>query len=950
MKWGVGLLALLFISGAVPGEENGMKEMTDMKQFPAAVTCLRVADDFLENSLPPENGQTLSFDKAAHFTALGNWLGPEDFSVRFTFGWNDDGLCFFFDVKDSDVVNEKEKAYDLWMQDSVELFLAAPEGRKFGNDTLSFERVQLILTPPDQEGRIRSFTLYDSAFGPDIAYRAVGERTADGYRLRLLIPYAAFGNYDLRHEGLFRMQISCNDYDRRDGELLPPRKATIARAFQPSASAVDYPLFRLCREEAENPNRSLATVWVPGVPRLTEGRKLTMEPKLPDFLEYAVLSIRDLSGRELLQRKILPGMDSLVLGDPSELGSVGLCFLFTGYVDGKPYGSVERNGARITGLLRKIGQVRWAQLSPWRAAGYLGLLSGIEFLRLAATPGSMNSSRLPDAIAECEARLAILEEQPFPEALPAKYRYLELLRGFQTQLNVAYSRGGRPNERIFATVSLAWGNIPCVNAELYCCDSADEAEKLFTEMTAYCVPIVAPEISGAETVYAGRGHLLGDGLRSDMEPRRLLSLYASSRPRHVFRMIPEDAFQYPVDAVIVMPDAPEEMRKKLLDFASARRLPVISFAEKERFGHCLIAGTPEYPEIAWFWHSRNGLPTDFLIVRRGRDVIRCGCGNRELGRAFVEFILAGKPLTRETAEKFVRLRAGASSALRPEDFSAARNLRSGDVHTHTIFSDGQSTPAGLLAEVPANGFDFLVISDHDEVEGALRLQENMRRNRCGLTLFAGQEITMTPRYHINVYPIPRRIDDRFSWRSIRKQVDILGAVAQLNHPMTYGTAFSELWYGDISAAGLDAVERRVEYLERWRDSAAGRGPAITGSTDTHQGIFGYSSSTVVLVPELSARTLAGAIREGRSAMIDPMMPDPAYGDPAVCRAVRAALLDPETPERFGKRLTEALTDFDAVGLVRNSETAPAPWPPAPPRPPESFEPEPAQELKTENRF
>lgn len=934
---------LLLLNAAAPADDLGKGQ--DGVPAPAAVTCLRVPKDYLTHRVPPENGETLVFDEAKHLTAAGAWRGKADFSLRFTFGWNEDGLCFFFDVKDSEVVNDREKNVDLWMQDSVELFLAAPKGRKFGNETLAFERFQLILSPPDPAGKIRSFTLYDSAYGPDIPFRASGERTGDGYRIRLLIPCRAFGNYDLLREKLFRMQISCNDYDRRDGNALPPRKATLGHAVQPSASAEEYPLFRLCRDESDNPNPSLATRWSPRVPRLCEEDSLKIRPELPEFLEYALLSIRDLSGRELRREKLSPTTEVLEVKGLSQLPSVGLRFLFTGYAGGHSRGTVERSGVQIAGLLRKIGAVRWPELSPWRAAEYLKLISAIEFLRLAATPGSLNSNRAADAADECEARLAVLEDRPLPPDLPEKYRCLELQRNFAAQLNIAFSRGGRPNERIFSAISLPWGNLPCINAERYCCDSVADAKKLIAELTAYCIPSPAPEIAGVDRVYAGRGHLLSDGLRSDMEPARLLSLYASGRPRHVFRMTPEEAFRHPVDAVIVMPDAPEPMKKQLLDFASKRGLPVIPFAEKNRFGHSLIAGTPDYPEIAWFWHSRNGLPNEFLIVRRGAEVIRCGYDNRELGKSFVEFLLAGQPLTRETAARFARLRAAAMPKPRPEDIAAARKLRTGDVHTHTIFSDGQSTPAGLLAEAPAAGFDFLVISDHDEVAGALRLLENMRRNGCGLRLFAGQEITMTPRYHLNVYPVSRRIDGRFSWKSIREQADAAGAVVQLNHPMTYGTGFSELWYGDISRAGLDAVERRTEYLEKWRRTASGKVPAVTGSTDTHQGIFGYYSATVVLTDSFSGRALAEAIRAGRSAMLDPFLPELVCGDPAVCRAAAAALLDSTAPDRFARRLKTALKNFDAAGLIRNSETVPAPYPPAPPRPPESFELEERNSMK-----
>ena len=60
-------------------------------------------------------------------------------------------------------------------------------------------------------------------------------------------------------------------------------------------------------------------------------------------------------------------------------------------------------------------------------------------------------------------------------------------------------------------------------------------------------------------------------------------------------------------------------------------------------------------------------------------------------------------------------------------------------------------------------------------------------------------------------------------------------------------------------------------------------------------------------------------------MIDPLMPGLVYGAEHIRRMVSGALADPMTPEYFGKRVAEALADFDVVNWIRESETIPAPF-------------------------
>ena len=900
-----------------------------------AVSCLPLPEDFLTCHTLPSGSMRLVFDRASQLAHSAGWRGKEDFSARISFGSNSQGLVFLFDITDSEVINEKTIPWELWMQDSVELFLAAPPERKFGTANRSFERLQLILTPPDTAGNIRSFTLLDSAYAPDLDCRFNGNLTASGYEIRLLVPWSVFGDYDLKKEKLFRMQFSCNDYDRRDGSVTPQRKITLNQAEQPSASAVDYPLFRLCDSDAENPCVSLELLWNPVLPRMVQGKTLDIRLNFPQELEKGELAVFSNYGEKLCSYE-LPAAETFTIENADRFSAIDLQLVFTGFCNGKPCGAVVRRTVQIAGLLAKLAEVDWKNVPENRLAGYMALCSAVEFLRMTATPGSMNSSRTADAAAECEARLALLEDRPLPGYLPEKYRYLELNRNFEAQLNISYSRGGRPYEKIFTAISMPWGNIPCINAEMYHCSTPDDAAKMLHDHSAYDTRLAAVKIAGADEAILIHGHLLADALRDDLTPEYLLSIYSPARPGHVLRMPVNEALGYPAEAVVIMPDTPENTRETVERFAKQNQLPLIAFEEREKYAMTLIAGTPSYPEISNFWHSQTGLAADYLLVRRGCDFWRTT--GTEAGIKFMEFILSGKPLTAALAKEFAHMRAAAMPVPVQEDFAKSANLRTGDVHTHTNYSDGQTTPAGLLAQAPSAGFDFVVISDHDEAAGGLQLTENCRKNRCGITVITGEEITMAPRYHINIYPIGRRLEERFSWDAIRTQAREWGAVVQLNHPMTYGTNFSEFWYNDFTLAGFDAVERRVEYYEKWH-SGKGKLPAITGSTDTHTGDFGCRNCTTVYVPEFTPDNFSKAIKAGNCAMIDPLMPRLVYGNQEIARLAAAALLDEQSPKRFNRRLRTALADFDVISWIAASETAPVIHPGALPRPKETYEQE-----------
>ena len=64
-----------------------------------------------------------------------------------------------------------------------------------------------------------------------------------------------------------------------------------------------------------------------------------------------------------------------------------------------------------------------------------------------------------------------------------------------------------------------------------------------------------------------------------------------------------------------------------------------------------------------------------------------------------------------------------------------------DLHSHTIYSDGTLTPAGLIERARQQGVDVLALTDHDTTDG---LQEAAAAAASrGLTLIDGVEISVT---------------------------------------------------------------------------------------------------------------------------------------------------------------------------------------------------------------
>ena len=113
----------------------------------------------------------------------------------------------------------------------------------------------------------------------------------------------------------------------------------------------------------------------------------------------------------------------------------------------------------------------------------------------------------------------------------------------------------------------------------------------------------------------------------------------------------------------------------------------------------------------------------------------------------------------------------------------------GNLHTHTLESDGDSTPAEVVRWYADHGYDFLAITDHDKVT---RVDDSR-----GLVLILGEEVTdRLPKkpLHVNAIGIDEAIKPQRGATPVevlQRNIDAVrktGALALINHP-NFGWAF-----------------------------------------------------------------------------------------------------------------------------------------------------------------
>ncbi|MEX0799633.1 MAG: CehA/McbA family metallohydrolase [Dehalococcoidia bacterium] len=161
----------------------------------------------------------------------------------------------------------------------------------------------------------------------------------------------------------------------------------------------------------------------------------------------------------------------------------------------------------------------------------------------------------------------------------------------------------------------------------------------------------------------------------------------------------------------------------------------------------------------------------------------------------------------------------------------------GDLHCHTVHSDGLNTVEEIVHSAIERGLDFLAVTDHNTTTHHAELA---RLSHLPITLIPGEEIT-TYWGHANTWGLREWIDfrcaDAEAMRSVQRFVLQKGGLISVNHPKSVGPPWLfEGWSGYTSMEVWQAPWRfyNWESLERWDDRLrAGERVVAVGGSDVH---------------------------------------------------------------------------------------------------------------------
>lgn len=202
----------------------------------------------------------------------------------------------------------------------------------------------------------------------------------------------------------------------------------------------------------------------------------------------------------------------------------------------------------------------------------------------------------------------------------------------------------------------------------------------------------------------------------------------------------------------------------------------------------------------------------------------------------------------------------------------SRRWLRGDLHTHTLASDGLLTVPELGQRALRHGLNFLAITDHNQMVSAEALPQ-----LAGITLIPGIEWTHY-QGHANFLGVAQPYDAPFFTHTLaeaRSRFDSArarGALVVVNHPFDENCPFRldlnalpfdclEVWNGPMRESNLRAVGFWHSLL------AAGKKVPICGGSDFHRdALFLYPGGPTTCVAALSdgVSDILSALREGHA--------------------------------------------------------------------------------------
>lgn len=206
----------------------------------------------------------------------------------------------------------------------------------------------------------------------------------------------------------------------------------------------------------------------------------------------------------------------------------------------------------------------------------------------------------------------------------------------------------------------------------------------------------------------------------------------------------------------------------------------------------------------------------------------------------------------------------------------------GDLHAHTIHSDGSWDIPEFTAYMRARGLDFVSLSDHNTVTG---LAQHRSQTEDGFLALGGMELStfnghMLALGNSNLYEWRLNIRDGVDITWIMQQVLDSGALLIIAHPMSPDEPFCsgchwqfeearpgvalgvEIWNGSWHVFNEEGLQQYYVWLNQGYRLVCTSGSDIHGPRPAHD--IGRAGFNVVYADALSETAILDAIRKGHS--------------------------------------------------------------------------------------
>ena len=203
----------------------------------------------------------------------------------------------------------------------------------------------------------------------------------------------------------------------------------------------------------------------------------------------------------------------------------------------------------------------------------------------------------------------------------------------------------------------------------------------------------------------------------------------------------------------------------------------------------------------------------------------------------------------------------------------------GDLHCHTVHSDGLNSVEEIVRNAVEIGLDFLAVTDHNT---STHFEDMDRLAGLPIVLIPGEEVT-TYWGHANMWGLREWIDfrcaDEDAIQAVRKYVLRKGGLISVNHPKCVGPPWLFRGWEGYSAMEVWQAPWRFynwESLERW-DTLLRKGERVVavGGSDTHsippaepQHPHGLGNPTTWVYAEPWEASVLDAIRVGHVFITD----------------------------------------------------------------------------------